>query len=263
MIELRNNSKRTCHLYAYPGVGLLSGAGRLLSPNVERNAGYAKAIVVLRPNGRAYAGFEFEDAGHCPGHSFARFAGLRVYPPNSTAYLTLRHDGDEACLPPGWPLNVTPVRSSLFAAQTQVASVPRCATEGLIVWSREVSGAAGSFYYRLAFFNATHHTCTLYGYPGVSAVSLTGHQVGASASRDGYITPHVVTLPPEEETTAVVRVTDTGVLSSSCRPVLAQGFRVYPPGSKLSRVVPVPVHVCSNPGERHMAVRAINTEPPE
>jgi len=42
-------------------------------------------------------------------------------------------------------------------------------------------GAAGSVYYTLQFTNLSGHACTLRGYPGVSAVSLSGHQLGAPA----------------------------------------------------------------------------------
>ena len=69
-----------------------------------------------------------------------------------------------------------------LAAPAAQAGTPRCATSGLVVWmDTQGDGAAGSVYYTLQFTNLSGHACTLRGYPGVSAVSLSGHQLGAPA----------------------------------------------------------------------------------
>jgi hypothetical protein len=41
--------------------------------------------------------------------------------------------------------------------------------------------AAGSIYYHLEFTNLSGRACTLVGYPGVSAINLSGHQLGSAA----------------------------------------------------------------------------------
>jgi len=124
----------------------------------------------------------------------------------------------------------------------------------------EDSGTAGSFYYKLEFVNLSGSTCTLAGYPGVSAVSLSGRQIGASAKREATVRPRTVTLPPEGEATTLVHVVDVGALPSSCRPTAAAGFRVYPPGESASKVVSYPFRTCTNARESDMWVRALKRE---
>lgn len=147
------------------------------------------------------------------------------------------------------------------AAGARAAAPPKCATSGLVMWlNSEGSGTAGSFYFHLEFANLSGRTCTLAGYPGVSAVSLSGRQIGASARREATQTPHTVTLAPEAQTTAIVRVIDVGALPASCRPATAAGFRVYPPGQTTSKIVPFPFRTCSNAAQSSILVRAVRTE---
>ncbi|HEV8220728.1 MAG TPA: DUF4232 domain-containing protein, partial [Streptosporangiaceae bacterium] len=67
------------------------------------------------------------------------------------------------------------------AAPAAAASIPACATGGLVVWISNVQGAAGTFYYTLNFTNLSGHACTLRGHPGVSTVNLSGSQIGRPA----------------------------------------------------------------------------------
>ena len=63
------------------------------------------------------------------------------------------------------------------------ASTPACASASLVIWlNTQGSGAAGSSFYNLEFTNLSASTCTLRGYPGVSGVDLSGHQLGCTAS---------------------------------------------------------------------------------
>jgi hypothetical protein len=147
------------------------------------------------------------------------------------------------------------------SANAHSAAAPRCATAGLVLWlNPEGSGTAGSFYYKLEFVNLSGRTCTLAGYPGVSAVSLGGRQIGASAKREAMGRPRTVVLPAEGEATAIVHVVDVGALPSSCRPTAAAGFRVYPPGESASKVVPYPFRTCANARESAISVRALKRE---
>jgi hypothetical protein len=147
------------------------------------------------------------------------------------------------------------------AAPARSVSPPKCATSGLVMWlNSEDSGTAGSFYFHLEFANLSGRTCTLGGYPGVSAVSLIGSQIGSPAGREVTHKPRTVTLAPEAQTTALIRVVDVGALPPSCRPVAAAGFRVYPPGQTTSKVIPFPFRTCSNSAQRAMSVRAVKTE---
>jgi hypothetical protein len=141
------------------------------------------------------------------------------------------------------------------------AAISKCATSGLVMWiNAEGSGTAGSFYFKLEIANLSGRSCTLAGYPGVSAIDLRGGRIGAPATRDTTNAPHTVTLAPEAQTTAIVRVIDVGALPASCRPRTAAGFRVYPPGQATSKLVPFPFHTCSSSSQHALSVRAVKTE---
>lgn len=157
-----------------------------------------------------------------------------------------------------------PSSSPAAAAVTAVAT-PSCSTSGLVIWLSEVpgGGTAGSIYFKLDLTNLSGHTCTLLGYPGVSAVNLAGRQLGAGATREASHRPRPVTLASGTPTlangttaTAVLRIVDAGV-ERSCRPVTAAGLRVYPPGQRTSKIVPFPFQSCSRAGRGNLAVQAV------
>jgi Protein of unknown function (DUF4232) len=142
-----------------------------------------------------------------------------------------------------------------FSAGATVAT-PRCATSGLVVWlDTQGNGAAGSVYYHLKFTNLSGRACTLYGYPGVSAVDLAGRQLGSAASRNAAHRPNLVTLPSGATATAVLRIAEADNFPASrCRPVTAAGLRVYPPNQTAAKPIPFPFRACSHPGPVYMAV---------
>jgi hypothetical protein len=146
-----------------------------------------------------------------------------------------------------------------LATGARRAAIQSCATSGLVIWlNAEDSGAAGNFYYHLEFANQSGRTCTLAGYPGLSAVNLRGRQIGSPARREASVRPAVVTLAPEGQATALIHVIDVGALPAACDPVAAAGFRVYPPGQRASRLVPFPFRTCSSIHESAISVRSVS-----
>jgi Domain of unknown function (DUF4232) len=145
---------------------------------------------------------------------------------------------------------------SVAQAPAAVVSAPACATSGLVVWlDTRGNGAAGSIYYRLELTNLSGRACTLFGYPGVSAVNLAGRQLGSAAGRDPVHGPHLVTLARGATATVVLRIADVGNYpAATCRPVTAAGLRVYPPNQRASRLVPFPFRACSRPGPVYLSV---------
>jgi hypothetical protein len=135
---------------------------------------------------------------------------------------------------------------------------PPCATSGLVIWLNDEvgGGTAGAIYYKLELTNLSGRTCTLGGYPGVSAVDLRGRQIGAGAGREPGQRPRTLTLPNGGTAAAALRVTDVGALPA-CRPVTAAGLRVYPPGQRDSKVVPFPFQACSGTGRGNLTVRVL------
>lgn len=262
ILAFRNTGGNPCHLYGYPGVGLLDSNSRLLPFKVSRAAGSEHAIT-LRAGGRAWFTLEFENGGFCPGHA-SSFSGLRVYPPDSRGFLTIKHfkhGSESACIPPNYQVQVTPVRATVFGSAEASAGPARCTTGGLDMWLTQQEGAAGSFFFTIALENMTRHKCSLFGYPGVSAVSLTGQQIGAPAGRETSEPARSMTLAPEGQVVTIVHVTDVFLLPPSCHQTLAAGFRVYPPGNTASRIAWAPVHVCANRAEQHMLVRSVKPQP--
>jgi hypothetical protein len=145
------------------------------------------------------------------------------------------------------------------------AGAPECATSGLVVWLNQEGGGGtlGSIYYKLELTNLSGHTCTLYGYPGVAAVNLAGHQLGGAAMRERTPGKGLVTLAGGSSTlnnsstaTAIVRIVEVGALPD-CRPVAAAGLRVYPPGQKASKVIPFPFEACSRTGHTNLVIQAV------
>jgi hypothetical protein len=153
--------------------------------------------------------------------------------------------------------------ASLGAA---AAGTPSCTTSGLVVWlDAKGNGYAGGTDYNLEFTNLSGHTCTLFGYPGVSAVNLAGHQLGSAASRNNAHAPVVVRLASGTTAnmagtlaTVVLKITDAGVYPpSACSQVTAAGLRVYPPGQTASKLVPFPLGACSRTGPVILRVEAV------
>jgi hypothetical protein len=138
------------------------------------------------------------------------------------------------------------------------AAQPACASSQLVNWLNTTSnGTAGTIFYELQFTNLGN-TCTLRGYPGVSAVSLSGHQLGKPASRVTGIQLKTLTLKRGATVKAAVGIVDTGAFSSSqCKPVTAAGLRVIAPNTTGSTVIPFPFSACSASGARSLTIRPV------
>jgi hypothetical protein len=137
-------------------------------------------------------------------------------------------------------------------------AVPACSSSTLVNWLNTTgNGTAGSVYYTLNFTNLSSHSCTLKGYPGVSAVSLAAKQIGAAAGR-ATSSVKTVTIPAGGSAKTLVQVVITGNFTpSDCKAVTAAGFRVYAPNQTGSNVIPFPFSVCSKSSEVSLFVQAV------
>lgn len=158
----------------------------------------------------------------------------------------------------------SPASSAAPAAQAAAAPVPACATSGLVIWLTSKGVAAGTAFYLLNFTNLSGHACTLVGHPGVAAVSLTGHQVGAPA---GWAPPaaHVVRLANDATAYALIRYSDVitgGGGPKPCDAVVSAGLRVFPPGQTAAKQVPLPLPACTRPHVVYMNVEPVQKTPP-
>ena len=136
---------------------------------------------------------------------------------------------------------------------------PTCSTSSLVIWLEAPgNGAAGSIFYQLEFTNLSGNPCSLLGYPGVSAVGLSGHQLGSAARRDTTTSPKRLTLAGGASATAVVQIVEAGNFPTArCEPTSAAGLRVYPPGDRTAKVVPFPFAACTRAGPVFMSVQPV------
>jgi hypothetical protein len=142
------------------------------------------------------------------------------------------------------------------AARSAAAAVPRCGTGALTAWlGIPGDGYAGGVAYQLELSNTSDHTCTLYGFPGVSALGPGGHQLGSAADRNPAKPARLVTLARGATAHAVLQITDVAnVPASSCGETTAVALRVYPPGATRSLQVPFSFQACGKKGPVYLHV---------
>jgi Domain of unknown function (DUF4232) len=139
-------------------------------------------------------------------------------------------------------------------------ATPSCATSGLDIWlNTQGRVTLGTTYYSLEFTNLSGSSCSLHGYPAVSAVTLTGTRLGSASFPSGG-TPHTVTLANGATAHAVLGITETADFPPShCHPVTAAGLRVHPPGQTKSRVAPFPFAACSKSGPIYLTTGPVRS----
>jgi Protein of unknown function (DUF4232) len=132
----------------------------------------------------------------------------------------------------------------------------RCHTGSLTDWiGLPGDGTAGSTYYMLEISNTSRATCTLYGFPGVSALRAGGHQIGSAAGRASYLTERPLTLTPDATVHAVLQITDvSNFTAAACHPVNADGLRVFAPGAFRPQVIPFAFRGCAKPGPVYLHI---------
>jgi len=144
-------------------------------------------------------------------------------------------------------------------AQPSKAATAACSARALDVrLNRQGSQTAGSTYYKLEFTNLSSHACTLRGYPGVSAITTNGRQLGSPAGRNAAHASRTVTLARGGSAVAVLQVTDAhNFPPASCRLTTASGLRVYAPGATLAKTVSFPFLTCARAGTVTLHAEAV------
>ena len=121
------------------------------------------------------------------------------------------------------------------AASAAPAATPGCSTANLAVWVdvSQGSAAAGTIYYPLDFTNTGSHACSLFGYPGVSALNADQGQIGRAAGRNPLYKAKTVTIPAGGSAHAILSWVQVGNFTpSQCKPTIASYLRVFPPNKK-------------------------------
>lgn len=141
-----------------------------------------------------------------------------------------------------------PAPATLRPSQPTAQGITRCTVATLQVGIRaaEGGGAAGSNYVLLTYRNTGTGSCLLAGFPGVSFVGHgNGTQLGDPAVRNRSAASSPVRLAAGSTTTSLLQITNAGNYDArQCAPTTADGFRVYPPGSRAAVYIHFPVSAC-------------------
>jgi hypothetical protein len=146
------------------------------------------------------------------------------------------------------------------AASAAPSSIPPvCTTANLVVWVNvdEGQGAAGTWYYPLEFTNVSNHTCRVWGYPGVSATTATGKQLGDAAARQAVWPGAWVNIGAGGTAHALFGYGAAQVSTSNCKPKTASYLKVYPPNQFGARRAFFDLPSCSTPHHTYLFVTVI------
>lgn len=146
--------------------------------------------------------------------------------------------------------------ASATAPTSASTSAPKCSTGALTAWlGIPGNGYAGGVGYELELSNTSHRTCTLYGYPGVSAIGAASRQLGSAAARDHADPTRRVTLAPGATAHVQLLITDVGNFpASACHPANASELRIYPPNVYGSIEIPFSFRACGKRGPIFLTV---------
>jgi hypothetical protein len=139
-----------------------------------------------------------------------------------------------------------PAMASAAAPQAAAGSapaIPRCHSGQTLIWIGLGlgGGTAGTIFYPLEFTNISKHTCTLFGFPSITALNRSGRQVGRSSRR--LTSRHrVITLRPGSTAHSSLGIIEAGNLCS--KPVNASTLRIRAPHQARTTRLPFPTQQC-------------------
>lgn len=144
------------------------------------------------------------------------------------------------------------------AASASRMAPARCPASALRIWlGVPGDGYAGGAGYQLELSNISGRACTLYGYPGVSAIGPGGRQLGSAAGRDAVNPSRLVTLGRGATAHVLLLISDVyNFRAGACHPAGAVALRVYPPNDYAAQRVPFTFSACSSAGPVYLHVSA-------
>ena len=139
---------------------------------------------------------------------------------------------------------------------TSAAAPPRCTEAQLQTWiGLPGDGTAGTVFYELEISNVSARTCTLFGFPGVSAVSGDGKQVGSPAVRSNSHPVRLITLGRGATAHVDLGIVDVfNFPAAACHPVTVAGLRVFAPNTFQAQVIQYSFKACQKAGPRFLTV---------
>lgn len=156
------------------------------------------------------------------------------------------------------------ISSAAYAATSSptaraATAIPQCTGGfGLGAWVAvsQGNGAAGTIAYPLEFTNTSGHACSLFGYPGVSAISRTGQQLGSPAGWGSLSGARRVVLAPGATAHTILAYHDVMAYTGRvCDPVdTTFELRIYPPDQRLATDAAFGFEACSRAGVVYMSI---------
>jgi hypothetical protein len=152
-----------------------------------------------------------------------------------------------------------PAVAASASTAAPASTPPACATSQLRVWlGVPGDGSAGHVAYQLEFSNISARACTLFGYPGVSAVRGGGVQLGSAAARDAADPKKVVTLARGATAHAFLITANPSVFpATACHQATAVGLKVFPPNTTSPAFIGFPIPACAKAGPVFLRVRTV------
>jgi Protein of unknown function (DUF4232) len=148
----------------------------------------------------------------------------------------------------------------IAAPAASAAGAKPCSSSGLVIWAgpEEGGGTAGGFTYQVEFTNLSRTSCTLVGYPSVSAVNLKGKRVGGAAGQGPGTKLGPITLGQGETAVASLQIADAlNFPKNKCKPTLAAGLRVTVPGGSGAKIAPLAFETCAAAQSKTMTVGVV------
>ena len=149
------------------------------------------------------------------------------------------------------------VTTSASAASTGPAAISKCAAGNLAVWVNEDSsdGTAGTTFFHLDYTNTGRATCYLDGYPGVSAVSQGGKQLGKAARRNSAAPVKIIDLAAGRTAHSVLGYVDI-IVDPACKEKTAAALKVFAPNDTNARHAFFSLPVCTT-GQADLTVERV------
>jgi hypothetical protein len=148
------------------------------------------------------------------------------------------------------------------AAVPAAAAIPQCAAafgqEGNVsAWvpANQGNGAGDTIRYPLEFTNISGRACSLFGYPGVSAVSGTGKQLGSPAGWGSLSGARRVVLAPGATAHTILAIQEVlAYPERACDPADTVELRIYLPDQRLATSAAFDFEACSRAGIVYMSI---------
>ena len=153
-------------------------------------------------------------------------------------------------------------------ARAAASTARACSPSQLVTYLRPAAGggSAGAITFLLNFSNVGSRPCTLHGFPGVSAIDHSGHQLGRAAQREGA-GGRTITLKPATATgfgtaSAFLQFVETGNFPPSrCASRIASGVKVFAPNTTRAETVPLPFPACTTHSAVFLKITAVGPNP--